>query len=51
MQVHVFNVVFCFLKILFVFRERGRKREKERETLMYERQTDWLPFARPQLGT
>ena len=30
----------------------GRKREKRRrETLMYERNIDWLPLTRPQLRT
>ena len=31
--------------------ERGKGREKERETLMCERYISWLPLPCPQLGT
>ena len=39
--------LFCFLfflKILFIFRERGRQREREGNISM------WLPLACPQMG-
>ena len=46
----------CFLKILFLLRERGRRekerrRKRGRETLMCKRNTNHLPFAYPQPGT
>ena len=42
-----------FLKIfsLFIFRERGREGERKGEKHWCERYLDWLPLARPQLGT
>ena len=44
---HSSSLFFFFFKILFIlFLERGEKREKERE-----RNTKWLPFTCPQLGT
>ena len=33
------------------FLEGGEGREKGRQTLMWERYIDWLPLARPLLGT
>ena len=36
---------FVFKKILFIFRERGRKGERERNINV------WLPLMRPVLGT
>ena len=52
-------VIFCFFKIiaifykdLFVFREKGREGERERETSMCKRYCiDRLPLACPLLGT
>ena len=38
------------LKIAFIYLERGEGREKDRETLMYERYINQLPLAHPQLG-
>ena len=43
--------IFCYFTFfkrfyLFIFRDRGREREKEGEKLDV-----WLPLARPQLGT
>ena len=41
-----------FFKILFIFRERGRKVSRRgRETLICQRNPDWLPLILPQLGT
>ena len=40
---------FLFL-ILFIFRERGGRRQRGRETLMWERNINWLPPALPRLG-
>ena len=44
---------FLFLMVFFTyFRERGRKGERrKRETSICKRYTDWLPLARPHLGT
>ena len=40
-----------FLKdFKFIFRERGRERERRRETLMFKRNINWLPLTHPQLG-
>ena len=40
-----------FFKILFIFRERGREREKGRQTLMWKRENvDQLLLAHPQIG-
>ena len=36
---------------IYLFLERGEGREKERETLMYERYINQLPLTLPQLGT
>ena len=47
-------VAKCFRRFyLFTFREKGREREREggRETSVWERNIDHLPFACPQLGT
>ena len=38
-------------KKLFIFREIGEEREKERETSMCQRDINQLPLARPLLGT
>ena len=39
-----------FRNVLFIFRE-GEGREREKKTLMCERNTDQLPLAHPLLGT
>ena len=44
---NIINVYFClsFKKYLFIFRERGKEGERERNINV------WLPLARPLLGT
>ena len=44
------KIKVCFKK-LFIFREIGEGREKERETSMCQRDINQLPLARPLLGT
>ena len=48
------NFFFFFFKknILFIYFQREEKggKKRGRETLMYERNIDWLPLAHPQLG-
>ena len=43
--------IHIYFLILFIFREKGRKGERGRETSMSERNIDQLPLAGPQLGT
>ena len=46
-----FRIFLVLLKIfyLFIFRERGREGERGRETSMYKKYIDQLPFPRPQV--
>ena len=39
---------FCSLKILFIFRERGREGERGRERSMCKRNISWLALSCPQ---
>ena len=51
MRGKVYLCIYLFLKILFLEGE-GREKERERNiSVMYKRNTDWLPLTRPQPGT
>ena len=48
----VFLGFFFFKDFIYLFLEKGKGgRKRGRETLMCERNTDWLPLVCPELGT
>ena len=51
MLVYTGSPPYIFLTFYLFFRERRKEREKEGETVMCERNIDWLPPKRPHLGT